>query len=316
MNLSYISANFQKFPRLQLNHRGETFKALLTSLFAGFVDREALDDVERRLDLSRVAFHGVINVDFVSDEECIVKVAVVDGKPVGLCSTFGDSAGWKSRILDLDSYKNFARELAMASLEGRVARVEAKPLNALADLDNEYVKFLGAKESLFSVENPKSAEAFRHIPKNHRCFFLDSKGHPHLVQKIGKFANTKGMWCADRDTHDVVVVTDGVEGTMDGRELLFELVPGEADFADVTETLSPKARWIADSIDIPGRKVCVLTYHPFRRIPEVTRFTLNSLEDLQRFADAYFDHDIESQYNDGLFSLSSIGFESKILPLD
>jgi hypothetical protein len=314
MNLSHIKANLQKFRRIEFDHAGNAITSLLRALFDDFLDRGAKDYIADLLDLSRLTVYGVINVDFASDEDCIVQILAVDGKPVGLCSKFGDRSEWKSRILDLDVYKSFARELVAASLDYRLKDLEAKPMDTLAELENRYVKFLGDKETLFAVENAKSADFFRRIPDSHRCFMLDCEGKAHLVQEIGKFVNTKGPWCDDQDVHDVFVTVNGAEGMVDGRELLFELVHGEADLADALTAFPTKARWTAETVYEEKCTVSVAAFMPFRRVPQVTKFKLHSAEDVKRFTDAYFDHDIEMQFNDGIFSLSSIGFEGTILP--
>lgn len=314
MNLNYIAANLHKFQRVGFDPAGNAINSLLSVMFDDFLDRGAKDYVADLLDLSRVAIYAVINVDFVSDEDCIVQILAVDGKPVGLCSKFGDRSEWQTRILDLDVYKSFARELVAASLEYRLKDLEAKPMDTLADLDNRYVKFLGPKETMFAVENAKAAEFFRNILNNHRCFMLDAKGNAQRVQQLGKFVNTKGSWCSDHDTHDVFVLVNGAEGIVDGRELLFELVKGEADIEDALTAFPNKARWTAETVDERNCIVGVAAFLPFRRVPVATRIKLKSDEDLRRFTTAYFDHDVEWQYNDGHFSLSSIGFEGTILP--
>lgn len=314
MNLSYIAANLTKFQRVEFDHAGNAITLLLRTLFDDFLDRCAKDYVAELLDLSRVTVYAIINVDFASDEDCIVQILAVDGRPVGLCSKFGDRSEWQSRILDLDAYKSFARELVTASLECRLNQLEAAPMDRLSDLDNRYVTFLGENETLFSVENAKAAEFFSHIPKSHRCFMLDSAGGVHLVEKLGKFANTKGAWCDDVDTHDVAVTINGTETFVDGRELLFELVSGQADFNDALTSLVGAARWTAESLDERNRIVSVASWMPFRRVPVVTRFQLQSDEDLKRFADAYFDHNVEFQFNEGVFQLSEMGFEANLVP--
>jgi hypothetical protein len=315
MNLSYIAANLHKFRRIDLEHAGNVRASLLCTMFGDFLDCGAKDYIANLLDLSRVSVYGVINVDVISDENCIVQILALDGKPVGLCSKFGDRSEWKSRILDLVAYKNFARELVEASLEYRLNNLKAKPMDALAELENRYVKFLGDKESMFSVENAKSVNSFRKIPNSHRCFFLDSKGNAVLVQEIRQFANTKGSWCDDPDTHDVIVIVNGAEGTVDGRELLFELVEGEADLDDARTAFPDKACWAAETVSEHTLTVSVAEFMPFRRVPRVTRFRLRTIEDIKRFTNAYFDHETETiQFTNGVFSLSSIGFEGTILP--
>lgn len=310
MNLSYIAANLHKFRRVEFDPAGDSITSLLRALFDDFLYLGAKDYVADLLDLSRVTLYGVINVDFASDEDCIVQILALDGKPVGLCSKFGDRSEWQSRILDVEVYKSLARELVAASLDYRLRDLNTPPMDALAELDNRYVKLLGVRETMFAVENPKSAEFFQHIPKSHRCFMLDSLGNAYQVQKIGDFVNTKRSWCDDIDTHNVSVTVNGAESTIDGRELLFELVPGEADPVDALTEFSPHARWTAETVSEHCLTVSIAEFVPFRRVPQVTRYSLRSLEEIKRFTAAYFDHETETvQFIDGVFSLSSIGFD-------
>jgi hypothetical protein len=308
MNAQDIAANFRQFSRCDPDGWGGPLGNVLNALFGDTLKTGQHTELETHLDRTRVAVYTLFNVLHESDESCELHVLAYDDKPVGFAHRAGDTDDWDARILDEELFKVLAREMAMSLLEEDLVNVTAEPVASLSALQNQYLYFVGDKETVVAVRNPKWACGFERFAEGRRVFYVDHQGTMHQVAKIRAFANNK--WhTRDQDHDDIFITINGAERVVDATQLLFELVPNGADLDDVLANLPKEPGWLVDGVDARSLQVTVLATVPYRWTTVSHFVKFESIAEMNRFNDTYLDHD-RNELHPGVFSPETLGFNA------
>jgi hypothetical protein len=311
MNLQDIARNYPKFQRCPVEGWSSPLENVMEALFSTLIKPDYTFYFADLLDRSRLEVYALFDIYHGPNDTCALYVLVVDNKPVGVAFKFGDKTQWDTRIIDADHFKGIVRELSAILLERQLESVTAEDVEELRFLNNGFLCFLDEKETMFGIHSPKSVGRFDQLTEKHRAFFVDTEGKAHLVSSIGQFCNTKPSHCWDEDTNDVVITVNGAERTVDGQLLMFELVPGEGDIEAAVARYAKEPAWVVEAVHERVKRVELLAQFTNRWNSSSVWFDFKSKEELQRFANEYFDHEKEKLVKAPV-CLKTLGFDATL----
>lgn len=316
MDLQYILKNYRSFTRTATDSWAGPLSTLLETMFESVVSLPYNVQLTELLECSRFSVYTLFDLPHDSDENCELHVVAYDEKPLSLVFKFGDRSHWQSLLIDVEQFKSMAKMLAAAAMDKELEKVEADMLATLNSLDNPYLFFLGDKESMFAVKSPKWMYGFQRLLTTHRGFMVDDNGQAVQLDSIGDFVNKK-LHSSDTDAEHIVVTANGQSHVIDGSQLMFELVHGQADLADAMSSYAKASFWVVDAVDIPRKRADVLLRTPNRWTTATMTVIFDSDDDMARFTQAHYDPTREQAelivYSE--FDLNLLGYHGRVFGL-
>lgn len=322
MNLQDIARQYRQFRRCDLAHWNHPLTCVLEALVKEYVEFDYFCSFDELVPRERLALYTLFDLAHHSDESCELHVLEVDGKPVGVAHKFADKSEWHSHVIDAEAFKVLVREMAVAALDRKLAKVTADAFDSLSGLQRGYLHFLDEAETLFAVNSPKACYGFNTLPKLHRAFYVDPEGGVHPVAAIGQFVNGRFSHDSVRGTHDVMVTLgDGRTLVADGAELMFELLSGQANVeAALQQNYVQPTQWCVGDVFPPLLRVVVYQREVMRRSVSSLWVTFATQAEFDRFMGSHTGTPdaagtIATPLFDGQFDLAQLGYQGSVVSL-
>lgn len=307
-SLNYLRTNFERFPIAELedSRHVECIKALYSRYLPSLDwESQALEDAIMKMPIE---IRTVYKMYLGEGDRAEMRIVVLDGNPLGLVyRTPGEDQSYEEEIFDVDGLRKLGRELAACAAEIALARVEEAPGDTLRHMKDSSLSFVTASCTAFVLQAPADALYPDCVLwKSHRAFYTRDDG---TLAAVSTFLGSPYKDLAEEVRHQVRVEVDGQESVVDGRRLVFELVPGTIDVQELKAAFTQPGGWFVEVVYTHAPMVFISTSVPYSWFSALATVKFESDAERDRFIKQYPAKTIQSG---APFQLEKLGFKGEV----
>jgi hypothetical protein len=251
MNVKKLLENIERFPLATPENGDVDMPNVIAAVYGKALGFEAYDAGVREVceNVPGVTVRTVFDFEHSSDEDCFVLVICHENRPFALVHKFGDRSDMQFSVVDGFRFKELGKTLAQMLAELRLQsqleeleREVGDGLDSLSQLKNGYLTWLSEDLGAFSFDHPSSTygKAFAEVSDSYMGVAQSEDGTLHEVAKIVAFM---GGWASEEADHVRIVTEKNALVPVDGRRIVFFLVPPEDSIAEARKCVATKTAW-------------------------------------------------------------------------
>lgn len=307
--LNYLRTNFERFSVAELEdgRHVDCVRALYNRYLPSLDwENQAFEDAIMKMP---VEIRTVYKMYLGDDDRAEMRIVVFEGNPVGLVYRKpGEDQDYEEEIFDAEGLRKLGRELASCAAEIALSRVEEAPGDTLRHMKDGSLSFVTASCTAFVLESPASAlypECV--LLQNHRAFYTRDDG---TLVPVTAYLGSPHKNRIDSVRHQVEVEIEGQETVVDGRRLVFELVPGTIDMQELKEAFTNPGGWYVEVVHnhhVP--MAFISTSVPHSWFSGLVTVTFETAEERDRFMKQY---PLKTAQAGGPFNFEKLGFKGQV----